>query len=97
MFRNGEQGVWYDPSDFNTLYQDTAGTVPVTAVGQPVGKVLDKSGNNNHLTLDPPCTLQMDAYGLYYLSFDPTISGITAPINFSGTDKLTVWAGLQKA
>lgn len=43
MFANGEQGVWYDPSDFTTLFQDSAGTTPVTAVEQPVGLMLDKS------------------------------------------------------
>lgn len=43
LFSAGEQGVWYDPSDFSTMFQDAAGTVPVTAVGQPVGLILDKS------------------------------------------------------
>lgn len=43
FFANGEQGVWYDPSDLTTLYQDAAGTIPVTAVEQPVGLMLDKS------------------------------------------------------
>lgn len=43
LFSNGEQGCWYDPSDFSTLYQDSAGTTPVTAVEQPVGLMLDKS------------------------------------------------------
>ena len=32
----------------HTLFQDAAGTVPVTAVGQPVGLIRDKSGRNNH-------------------------------------------------
>lgn len=45
-----DNGAWFDPSDMSTLYQDAAGTVPVTAVGQPVGKILDKSGNGNHAT-----------------------------------------------
>lgn len=49
-FANGEQGAWYDPSDLSTQFQDSAGTVPVTAVEQPVGKVLDKSGRGNHAT-----------------------------------------------
>lgn len=44
LFANGEQGFFYDPSDMGTMYQDAAGTVPVTAVGQPVGLILDKSG-----------------------------------------------------
>ena len=43
-------GAWFDPSDMSTLYQDAAGTIPVTAVEQPVGKMLDKSGNNWHAT-----------------------------------------------
>ena len=50
LFRNGEQGVWYDPSDFSTMFQDAAGTIPVTAVGQAVGRILDKSGRGNHAT-----------------------------------------------
>src|SRR5690606_8681809 len=43
LFANGEQGFFYDPSDLCTMYQDAAGTVPVTAVGQLVGLMLDKS------------------------------------------------------
>jgi hypothetical protein len=48
LFSSGEQGAWYDPSDFSTMFQDSAGTTPVTAVEQPVGKILDKSGRGNH-------------------------------------------------
>jgi len=43
LFSNGEQGWWYDPSNFATLFQDSAGTTPVTAVEQPVGLQLDLS------------------------------------------------------
>lgn len=47
LWRNGEQGVWYDASDLSTMYQDAAGTLPVYAPGQgqvdpPVGLWLDK-------------------------------------------------------
>jgi hypothetical protein len=42
LFQNGEQGFWYDPSDFSTLFQDAAGTTPVTAVEQPCSLMLDK-------------------------------------------------------
>ena len=48
LFASGEQGVWYDPSDLSTLFQDTDGTIPVTGVEQPVGLMLDKSGRGNH-------------------------------------------------
>jgi len=50
FFASGEQGGWYDPSDFSTMFQDTAGTVPVTAVGQAVARINDKSGRGNHAT-----------------------------------------------
>jgi hypothetical protein len=43
LFSAGEQGAWYDPSDLSTLFTDSAGTTPVTAVEQFVGLMLDKS------------------------------------------------------
>ena len=50
LFAAGEQGVWFDPSDLSTMFQDSAGTTPVTAVEQPVGRILDKSGRGNTAT-----------------------------------------------
>lgn len=100
MFASGEQGAWYDPSDLSTMYQDAAGTIPVTAVGQPVGKILDKSGRGNHATQGTTTsrpTLQQDASGKYYLSFDGVDDYLsTGSIDFSSTDKMTVLAGLRK-
>lgn len=46
LFGGGEQGAFYDPSDLSTLYQDSAGTTPVTADGDPVGRMEDVSGND---------------------------------------------------
>ncbi len=43
LFANNEQGFAFDFNDLSTMYQDAAGTIPVTGVGQPVGLVLDKS------------------------------------------------------
>lgn len=43
VFRGGEQGFFYDPSDLKAEYQDAAGTTSVNATGQPLGLVLDKS------------------------------------------------------
>lgn len=99
LFSAGEQGVWYDPSDLSTMYQDAAGTTPVTAVGQPVGKILDKSGRGNHATQSTTAsrpTLQQES-GKYYLSFDGVDDSlVTGNINFSATDKMTVFAGVRK-
>lgn len=50
LFLAGEQGAWYDPSDLSTLFQDAAGTVPVTAVEQSVRLMRDKSGRGNNAT-----------------------------------------------
>ena len=50
LFAGGIAGAWYDPSDLSTLFQDSAGSTPVTASGQPVGLMLDKSGRANHAT-----------------------------------------------
>ncbi len=50
LFFNKEEGAWYDPSDLSTLFQDANGTIPVTTDGDPVGLMLDKSGNDNHVT-----------------------------------------------
>ena len=47
LFRT-RTGLWYDPQDLTTMYQDAAGTLPVYrpgrgAVDPPVGLMLDKS------------------------------------------------------
>lgn len=43
LFALAEPGVWLDPSDLTTMFQDAAGTTPVTAPGDLVGLRLDKS------------------------------------------------------
>jgi len=43
LYASGAQGFWLDPFDFSTMFQDRAGTTPVTAAGQVTGMVLDKS------------------------------------------------------
>jgi hypothetical protein len=100
LFSSGENGAWYDPSDFSTMFQDSAGTTPVTAVTQPVGRILDKSGKGNHATqptsTDRP-TLQQDASGKYFLLFDGSNDNLyTGSIDLSGTNKLSVFAGIRK-
>lgn len=72
LFTGGKQGVFLDPSDLTTLFQDSAGTVPVTVNGDPVGKVLDKSGNGNHATQTISAsrpTYRTDGI-LHWLAFD---------------------------
>src|SRR3989304_1071500 len=101
LFRDGEQGVWYDPSDLSTLFQDAAGTIPVTAAGQPVGRMMDKSGNGNHATQSTAASrpiLRLNATtGAYYLETDGVDDGMqTNSIDFTGTDKVSLFAGVRK-
>lgn len=101
LFANGEQGFWYDPSDMGTMFQDAAGTVPVTAVGQPVGLWLDKSGRNNHAyqttSASRPILRKNAVTGANYLEFDGTDDFLqTNNINFTGTDKVSLFAGVRK-
>jgi hypothetical protein len=99
LFANGEQGAWYDPSDMSTMFQDSAGTTPVTAVGQPVGRILDKSGRGNHAfqTTTTKRPLYQSAGGYSYLAFDGVDDAlVTNSINFTATDKMTVWTGMRK-
>jgi hypothetical protein len=42
LFSNGEQGVWYDPSDISTMFQESSLETPAV-IGQPVGTIFDKS------------------------------------------------------
>lgn len=49
LFIDKEKGFWADPSDTSTLFQNSDGTIPVTANGDPIGLVLDKTGNNYNL------------------------------------------------
>lgn len=99
LFASGEQGIWLDPSDFSTMYQDSSGTTPVTSVGQYVGKILDKSGRGNHAIQSSSGSrplLQQDGSGNYYLQFDGTDDSLQASIDLSGTDKVSIFTGTYK-
>ena len=101
MFSSGEQGFFYDPNDLTTMFQDAAGTVPVTGVGQPVWHILDKSGNNNHAFATSSATrpiLRKNATtGAYYLAFDGSDDFlVTNSIDFTATDKVSLFAGVRK-
>jgi len=89
LFANGESGAWYDPSDITTLFQDSEGTTPVTEDGQPVGLMLDKSGNGNHTTQSVsskrPTYRSID--GLQWIEADGIDDFLsTAPVSGIATD-----------
>ena len=101
LFANNEQGFAYDPNDLSTMFQDAAGTVPVTGTGQPVGLILDKSGRGNHASqttsASRPILRQNAATGAYYLEFDGSDDFLqTSNIDFTGTNKMSLFAGLNR-
>ncbi|MFP0549292.1 hypothetical protein ACLDXX_12170 [Acinetobacter baumannii] len=101
LFANNEQGFFYDPNDLSTMYQDAAGNIPVTDAGQPVGLIRDKSGRNNHAFATSSATrpiLRKNATtGAYYLEFDGSDDFlVTSSINFTATDKISLFAGVVK-
>lgn len=101
LFANNEQGFVYDPNDLSTMYQDSEGTIPVTAAGQLVGLILDKSGQGNHArqttSASRPILQRNATTGANYLEFDGTDDFLqTANIDFTATDKLSLFAGVQK-
>lgn len=76
LFAQGQQGAWYEPKPEH-LYQDAAGTVPVTADGDPVGLMLDRSRG---LVLGPEfvtgddATLDSSLGGWYASSADDSLT-----------------------
>jgi hypothetical protein len=100
LFRNGGQGVWFDTSDFSSMFQDAAGTIPVTAVGQPVGLIRDKSGNGNHIiqaTAAARPQLQQDSSGHYLINdgVDDNLSGSLATLTPEWETDWEFWGAIR--
>lgn len=70
-----------DPSDDLTVFQDVEGTV-LAGEGDPVGLILDKSGNGNHATQSTATSRpirEKDGAGRWYLYFDGTDDALFVP------------------
>jgi hypothetical protein len=73
LFFLGEQGAWYNPIDITTLFQNAEGTTPVTADGDPVGRMRDKSPNLNLAVIWTPFQLFKNSQmGSWYEPIDIT-------------------------
>jgi len=98
LFAGGTEGAWYDPSDLTTLFQDSAGTTPVTTAGQPVGKMLDKSGNGNHVAqaISAKRPTYTEGSGLAWLAFDGVDDAMEIQnAAFSFTGDQSVWVAAK--
>lgn len=100
LFSSSEKGVWYDPSDITTLFQDAAGTIPVVSHGDPVGRVEDKSGNGHHLTQTTDAnrpTYHIGSTGAKSLLFDGTNDSlVNGTLDLTTTNVTSIFTSFQK-
>lgn len=88
--------LWQEPSDISTLSQDAAGTTPVVAAGDPIGRIADKSGAGNHAT--QPVGASKPLWQTTFAAFDGVDDSWLTPgnVDFTTTDEVTVIAGVRK-
>lgn len=93
-FASGEKGAIVIPRFTKYAFQDTAKTTPAV-VGMPIVKAIcPATGVESTFT---GVTLMRDDAGLLYWNCDgSTSSGSSAAIDFSGSDEMTVVAGVRK-
>jgi hypothetical protein len=73
---------WLDATDINTLFQNTAGTTPVTRLGQQVQFIRDKSASgNNFSTIDTVVT------------YNTGMVGTTLPSLYNAVTMANGWTG----
>jgi hypothetical protein len=100
LFQVSERGFWFEFSDFSKLWQDSARTIPVTAIGDPVGSVADISGNGHYAvqaTSGRRPTLQVDDQGRAYLQFDGVDDGLSVTtLNLNADSAFTLFAAVRK-
>jgi len=91
LFASGEQGAWYDPSDYSTMFEDATGLTPISTVEKAVGLIFDKrkgglTARRNMLAY----TEQLD--NAYWTPTDLVTAGManvaTAPDATATADKL---------
>lgn len=92
LFAAGELGFLYYPALAANLFQDSAGTTPVTVNDNPVGRFTDQSGRGNNATtvtstLRP---LWKANSGKPYLNFDGTDDNLLNSFNPSTAGTLAV-------
>jgi hypothetical protein len=96
LFKTGDLGAFYDPSDMALLYQDAAGTTAVTAIGQVFGQILDKQSGavmGAELWVDASATLSGEASrvspGVYRLY---SSAGALTAVNLPGVSATKTYA-----
>ena len=102
LYGAGEQGAFFVSQPVvngqQVLFQDAAGTVPITADGDPVGRWVDLSGNGKHATqsVSGARPVYRTDGTLHWLEFDGVSSALLIDEITPGSGSADVIAGLKK-
>jgi len=100
LFANGESGDWFDPSDLSRMWQDTAGTTPITADGQSVARIDGQRGVVSLRQATPGSRpLYKTSAGLHWTEHDGTDDALqsAANLDMSAADEITMVFAQRKA
>lgn len=91
---------FFDLTALNKLFQDSAATSPVTAVNQPIGKIVDQSGSANHALQSTDSyrpLVKKDSDNRYYIYFDRADDALDIASLASGqyTTAIATWSDCQ--
>jgi len=96
LFASGEQGMVVDFNDLSTLFQDTAHTIPVTTVGDPINCARCKRTGAYGVVNSGSATLAYDAtHAKFYASANSTFNMAFAgavPTTFLGNALISMVA-----
>lgn len=89
--------IFWDLNDKSTLFQNQAGTTPVTESGQPIGRIRNKAGNNAYDLVLTNCTYEEDAEGNGRVLFNGYSSWAStdSPLTLTDTDEFTLITTLK--
>lgn len=99
LFASGAPGDYGSADDLARLWQDTAGTSPVTTSGQTAAR---QDGARGVISLQQATAASRPAYtasgGLHHLAFDGVDDGFAsaAALDLTATDKVTAIFGVHK-
>lgn len=100
LLRSGASQLIAHPLEYGTMFQDRAGTIPVTESGQLIGHCLDIGPGGYHATAisDSARGIFRDVVGKRRIEWNGVNTAYQTPVLPSpGVDKAQVFAGVRKA
>ena len=99
LLRSGASQLIMHPLEYGSMFQDRAGTIPVTESGQLVGMCLDAGPGGYHATAisDSARGIFRDVGGKRWIEYNGVNTAYQTPVlPAPGVDKAQVFAGLRK-